>query len=157
MAINPSRATLNKYIHLTYLFKLHTMKRVFLIYQSQRRFKLQKSLERRRGKGACKNGQGFRFQNAGNLCHIQIHCMSHKHNNNTTTTYFKYITQVWSLVKPFFVQNKKICQFVKYLADQTAYALLNDVYGNRISCRSYRFRFLLLIYIKIARGAQFTG
>ena len=52
--------------------------------------------------------------------------------STTTTAYFKYITQLWNWVKTIFVQNKKICQFVKYLADQTPYAS-NEIYGNWIS------------------------
>ena len=52
--------------------------------------------------------------------------------NTTTTAYFKSITQLRSWVKTIFVQNKKICQFVKYLADQTPYAS-NEIYGNRMS------------------------
>ena len=43
MTINPSCTMLNIYVHLTYIFKWHTMKHVFLIYQFQRRLKLQKS------------------------------------------------------------------------------------------------------------------
>ena len=43
MAVNASRAMLNNYIHLTYLFKLQTMQHLFLVYKSQRRFKLQQS------------------------------------------------------------------------------------------------------------------
>ena len=42
--------------------------------------------------------------------------------NTTTTMYFKSITQLRSEVKTIFEQNKKICQFVKYLAHQTPYA-----------------------------------
>ena len=42
-AIHASPAMLNNYIHLMYLFKLHTIQHVFLIYKSQRRFKLHKS------------------------------------------------------------------------------------------------------------------
>ena len=33
-------------------------------------------------KGACRNGQGFRFPNDSNLCHIQINCSGRKHNKN---------------------------------------------------------------------------
>ena len=69
------------------------------------------------------------FPNTGNLCHVQIHYMGRKHDNNGVS---KYITQLRSWVKTIFVQNKKICQFVKFLADQTPYAS-NEVYGNRMS------------------------
>ena len=38
--------------------------------------------ERESGRGACRNGQGFQFPNDSNLCHVQINCSGHKHNNN---------------------------------------------------------------------------
>ena len=34
------------------------------------------------GKGACRNGQRFRFPNAGNLCHVQINYLGGNHNNS---------------------------------------------------------------------------
>ena len=34
-------------------------------------------------KGACRNGQGFRFPNAANLCHVQINFSGRRHNNNS--------------------------------------------------------------------------
>ena len=40
--------------------------------------------ERGRGKGACRNGQGFQFPNAANLCHVQD-----RSNNITTKLYDK--------------------------------------------------------------------
>ena len=36
---------------------------------------------RTRKKGACRNGQVFRFPNAVNLCHVQINYPGSKHNN----------------------------------------------------------------------------
>ena len=42
-AINAFRAMLNNYIYLVYLFKLNTMQHVFLIYNSERLFNLEKS------------------------------------------------------------------------------------------------------------------
>ena len=42
-AINAFRAMLNNYIYLAYLFKLNTMQHVFLIYNSERLFRLEKS------------------------------------------------------------------------------------------------------------------
>ena len=33
-------------------------------------------------KGACRNGQGFRFPNDSTLCHVQINCSGRKHNKN---------------------------------------------------------------------------
>ena len=36
----------------------------------------------RKEKGARKNGQGFWFPAVSNLCHVQIHYMGRKHDNN---------------------------------------------------------------------------
>ena len=41
--INAFRAMLNNYIYPAYLFKLNTMQHVFLIYNSERLFNLEKS------------------------------------------------------------------------------------------------------------------
>ena len=38
--------------------------------------------KRKRKQGACRNGQGFRFPNDSNLCHVQINCSGRKHNKN---------------------------------------------------------------------------
>ena len=34
-------------------------------------------------KGACRNGQGFRFPVAGNVCNVHIEYSGRKHNNNS--------------------------------------------------------------------------
>ena len=96
MAINPSRATLNKHIYLTYLFKLHTMKHVFLIYQFQRRFKLQKSRKGEEEREPARMAKAFDFQMLiiYDMFKSTIWVIS-----TTTTAYFKYITQLCKIRK----------------------------------------------------------
>ena len=76
--------------------------------------------------------------------------------NTTTTAYFKSITQLQKGVKTIFVRNKKICPFVKYLADQTLYAS-NEVCGNRMSGPFLQVQLFTFYIHKDSMRALFTS
>ena len=104
-------------------------------------------------KGACRNDQGFRFPNAGNLCHVQINYSGRKHNNNgyflIHYTSTKLVNTICRKIRKSV--NPSIILLSKPRIPQIRYMEIDFL------CRSYKPRFLLLIYIKITSGVLFTG